>query len=107
MTKALNLKLSHAGFEVAVAWNGDEGIKLLQKNTYALILLDVVMPKIDGFAVLEALKEMNITTPVIVLSNLSQEDDMEHAKALGAKEFFIKSNTPITTIVERVAQLLA
>lgn len=106
MAHALELKLTHAGFEVKAVFNGEEGIKLLQKETYALILLDLVMPNVDGFTVLEILKEKKIKTPVMVLTNLSQDKDEERTKALGAKEFFIKSNTPIATIVEKVIKLL-
>lgn len=106
IARALELKLAHAGFETKTVFNGKDGAELLQKETYKLILLDLVMPKMDGFKVLEMLNEKKITTPVIVLSNLSQKDDEKRAKALGAKEFFIKSNTPIATIVERVIQFL-
>lgn len=106
MARALELKLAHAGFEAKAVFNGEDGVELLQKETYALIILDLVMPKMDGFKVLETLNEKKITTPVIVLSNLSQEDDEKRAKTLGAKEFFIKSNTPIATIVEKVIQFL-
>ncbi|MDD5626505.1 MAG: response regulator [Patescibacteria group bacterium] len=106
MARALELKLTHAGFEVKAVFNGEEGIKLLQEETYALILLDLVMPNVDGFMVLEILKEKKIKTPVMVLTNLSQDKDEERTKALGAKEFFIKSNTTIATIVEKVIKLL-
>lgn len=106
MARALELKLTHAGFEAKVVFNGEEGVELIQKESYALIILDLIMPKMDGFKVLEMLKEKKIKTPVIVLSNLSQEDDEKRVKALGAKEFFIKSNTPIATIVEKVIQFL-
>lgn len=93
MARALELKLAHAGFEAKAVFNGEDGVQLLQKDTYALIMLDLVMPKMDGFKVLEIIKEKKIETPVIVLSNLSQEDDEKRARALGAMEFFIKSNT--------------
>ena len=106
MAHALELKLKHAGFDAKAVFNGEDGIKLLQKEKFSLILLDLIMPKMNGFAVLEALKAQKIETPVIVLSNLSQEEDEKRAKALGVKEFFIKSNTPIVKIVERVAQFL-
>lgn len=106
MAHALELKLTHAGFEAKAVFNGEDGVKLLQKETFALILLDLIMPKMDGFKVLETLKEKKIQIPVMIVSNLSQEDDEKRAKALGAKEFFIKSNTPIATIVEKVAQFL-
>ena len=106
MARALELKLARAGFEAISAENGKEGMSLLEKGTFSLILLDLVMPKMDGFSVLEALKQKDIKTPVIILSNLSQPEDEKRAKALGAKEFFIKSDTQIATIVLRVAELL-
>lgn len=106
MARALELKLAHAGFDAEAAFNGEDGIELLQKETYALVLLDLVMPKMGGFTVLKFLKEKKIKTPAMVLTNLSQEDDEKRAKALGAKRFFIKSNTPIAAIVEQVVQFL-
>ncbi len=107
MARALELKLTFAGFEVLCAGNGEEGLDLLGKETFALILLDLIMPKMDGFAFLEALKEKDIHIPVMVLTNLSQAEDETRVKALGAKEFFIKSNTTIATIVEKVTQFLS
>jgi DNA-binding response OmpR family regulator len=106
LARALELKLLRLGFVVKVAWNGEDGIALLQKESYDLILLDLIMPKMDGFTVLEALKENKIKTPVIVLSNLSQESDVTRTREFGVKDFFIKSNTPIAAIVERVNKLL-
>ena len=107
MARALELKLTNAGFAAARAGDGIEGMELLEKEHFSLILLDLVMPRMDGFAVLKALAEKGISTPVIILSNLGQEDDEKRAKALGAKDFFIKSNTPIATIVEKVSRFLA
>ncbi len=106
LAKALELKLTLSGFNVRVVFNGEDGIKLLEQETFSLILLDLIMPKMDGFVVLEKLKNKKINTPVIILSNLSQENDLKRTKEFGAKEFFIKSNTPIATIVERITKLL-
>ena len=106
MARALELKLTHEGFEAKIVFNGESALELLEKEKFDLIVCDLVMPKVDGFKVLEALKEKKITTPVMVLTNLSQEEDEKRAKSLGAKEFFIKSNTPIANIVERITQLL-
>ena len=106
LARALEIKLTLSGFEVKAVFNGEDGLSLLQKEPFDLILLDLIMPKMDGFGVLTALKAQKIETPVMVLSNLSQESDMKRTKEFGAKEFFIKSNTPIATIVERVIRLL-
>lgn len=106
LARALELKLTHAGFETQVAFNGEDGVYLLQRNVFDLIILDLVMPKMDGFAVLAVLKSRGIKTPVMILSNLSQQSDITRSKEYGAKEFFIKSNTAIGTIIDRVHELL-
>jgi CheY-like chemotaxis protein len=106
LARALEFKLTNAGYNVRAVFNGEDGIALLEKEPFALILLDLIMPKMDGFAVLAILKEKKLKTPVMVLTNLSQQDDFKRTKAFGAKEFFIKSNTPIGTIVEKVIKLL-
>ena len=105
LARALELKLTLSGFEVKTVFNGEDGLTLIQKELFDLILLDLIMPKMDGFSVLEFLKEKKIKTPVMVLSNLSQEDDIKRTKKFGAEEFFVKSNTPIATIVEQVVKL--
>ena len=106
MAHALELKLTHAGFEAQSVGNGEEGLALLEKEKFDLVLLDLVMPKLDGFGVLEEIKKKGIKTPVMVQTNLAQEEDEKRVKALGAKEFFIKSNTPIADIILRVQKFL-
>ncbi len=106
MAHALQLKLAHEGFEAKSVFNGEEGLAILKSETFDIILLDLVMPKVDGFKVLGMLKEHNIKTPVMILTNLSQEEDEKRARDLGAVEFFIKSNTPIAQIVGRVKEKL-
>jgi len=106
LSRALELKLTHAGFVTESAFNGEDGVKLIAKGPCSLILLDLIMPKMDGFGVLAVIKEKQIKTPVLVLTNLSQQNDIKRAKEFGVKEFFIKSNTPIATIVDRVKEIL-
>src|SRR3989344_6007517 len=106
VAKALRLKLNQAGFETQEAGNGEEALAAIAKEKFDLILLDLVMPKMDGFAVLSTLKERNNQTPVVVTSNLSQEEDTRRAKEAGAKEFFVKSDVPIIEIVEHVKKML-
>ena len=106
LSHALKLKLSHEGYDVAVAQDGEEGLKMAQGEKFDLILIDIIMPKLDGFAVLSALKAGESKTAVIVLSNLGQQEDIEKAKQLGVLDYMVKSNTPISRIVEAVDAIL-
>lgn len=106
IAKALGLKLEHEGYEVEIAGNGEEGLAKLDGSSFDMMLLDLVMPKVDGFGVLEALKEKKSKIPVYVLSNLSQQEDSKKAESLGAKGFFIKSDTPLANIVTVVKKEL-
>ena len=106
MAKALELKLKKAGIKVVVARDGEAAVENLKNEKFSLILLDLMMPKLNGFEVIEDLQASKNTTPVFVMSNLSQPGDQSKAKNLGAADFFVKSNTPIADIVERVKQKL-
>lgn len=86
-------KLKEEGMEVEVASDGEEGLDKVSKVKPDLILLDIIMPKKDGFEVLAALSQ-NATLkkiPVIVFSTLGQESDVEKAKKLGASDYINKS----------------
>jgi len=106
LAHALELKLQGSGFTVSVAQDGQEALDLLKETKIDLILLDLVMPKMDGFSFLEAMKEAGNATPVIVTSNLNQAEDEERAASLGAKGFFVKSNMSIKDIVQEVQHFL-
>lgn len=107
MAKALELTLERAGFEPAMAFNGEEALAHMDKGAFDLILLDLMMPKMDGFAVLQVLKDRKNATPVLVMANTTREGDMTRAKALGAREYFVKSDTPLAEIVARAKKELA
>lgn len=104
--KVLTLKLEKSGFDVQYENNGELGLEAVDNSTFDLILLDLVMPVMDGFEFLEQLGSKKVKTPVIVLTNLSQDNDLARAKELGAKDYFIKSNTPLSEIVEKVNKTL-
>ncbi|MDD4409251.1 MAG: response regulator [Candidatus Pacebacteria bacterium] len=104
LSRALEIKLTKEGYEVLVASNGEDAIRFLDKKKFDLIILDLVMPKKDGFAVLEHFKEENMKSNVIVLSNLAQEEDFKRAKDMGAMTYFIKSNTPIIELVKYIKE---
>jgi DNA-binding response OmpR family regulator len=106
MAKALELKLAHEGFNPKSAFNGEEALELLRKEKFDLMLLDLVMPKVDGFKVLETMKAENIMIPTIILSNLSQQEDERRVRELGARDFFIKSEIPISEVIARIKKIL-
>lgn len=106
MAKALELKLKNSAFDAKCVFNGEEVMQELEKNQYDLLLLDIMMPVKDGFFVLEEIKNKNIKIPVIISSNLSQEEDVKKAKSLGAIDYFIKSNTPIASVIEHIKNAL-
>lgn len=102
LAHALELKFSHEGYETKLVEDGEKALEVVKEFKPSGILLDLIMPRMDGFQFLEELKKQGISVPVLVLSNLGQEEDIERAKALGAKGYFVKSNTPIMDIVKHV-----
>lgn len=104
LARALELKLTHEGFDVKTSSNGENVLDFLKSDNFTLIICDMLMPKFDGFQVLETLNENKIKIPVIVLTNLSQAEDEKRVRELGAVDFFIKSDTPISVVVERVKE---
>lgn len=95
-------------FDVAVVENGTEVLDVAKSSNPEIILLDLILPGIDGFEVLKRLKEDEKTKqiPVVALSNLSDVADVKSIKALGAVEYFIKSNTEMKKIVQFVKSQL-
>lgn len=106
LAHALELKLNHEGYVTEIATSGTEALKKGTAGKYDLILLDLIMPEVDGFEVLTELKAKKVKSKVIVLSNLGQDEDKARAKDLGAIEYFVKANTPIVDIVKRVRAAL-
>ena len=105
MANALELKLNKSGFEAKAVYDGEQALTALTETNYDLMLLDLMMPKLDGFGVLEGIKKKNLKVKVIVTSNLSQEEDIKRAKSLGAVDYIVKSDTPIQAIVEKIKKL--
>jgi DNA-binding response OmpR family regulator len=102
LAHALDLKLSHEGFETTVASNGQEGLDLIKNGSFNVVLLDMMMPVMDGFTLLQELRKLTKRPVVFVLSNLSQHEDEARVIEAGAKKYFIKSDTPLSVIVDEV-----
>ena len=108
LQKTLGDTLSREGFEVLAALDGEAGLRLAQKKTPGLILLDLVLPKINGFEVLGKLKEDSKTQdiPVIVLTNLEEMEDIQKVIDLGASSYLVKANYKLEEVVERIKKIL-
>jgi DNA-binding response OmpR family regulator len=108
LSSAYRLKFTKAGYEVMLAMDGSEGMNVLSTFTPDIILLDLVMPVKDGFTMLGELKanEAYKNIPVIITSNLSQKEDIDKAKGMGALDFIIKSDISLDDLVTKVQKIL-
>ena len=109
LRKAAESALARSGYTVVTAVDGDEALARARDSAPELILLDLIMPGRNGFDVLHALKSEAATKaiPVIVLSNLGQEGDVQRALALGAVAYCIKANLSLQGLVRQVEGALA
>lgn len=105
---AYRIKLTKIGFEVRLASDGNEALASLNTFTPDLILLDLIMPAKDGFSTLIQLRadERYKTTPIIVASNLGQEEDINKSMSLGATDFIVKSDISLEQVVKKINALL-
>lgn len=106
LSRALELKLTHEGYLVKTLPNGEGFVPLIQSENFSLVICDLIMPKVDGFQVLQLVKDNNINIPIIILTNLSQPEDEKRVRDLGATHFMIKSDTPLLKIVESIKELI-
>ena len=102
-------KLEQAGYEVIKASNGSQGLSLAQLEKPNLILLDILMPEVDGYEMLRRLKADAKTKniPVIIFSNLSQKAEIEKGLKLGASDFIIKTSVTPSELAGRVREFLS
>lgn len=101
LRKALVLKLTKSGFTVYEAKTGREGVDMARKNNPNCLLLDIMMPEMNGLDVLKEIRDYPalISTPVIVLTNMPEEGTAEKVIELGGNEYLVKSNTSLEKIV--------
>lgn len=101
-------KLDLEGFEVLLAGDGEKGLKLATDKKPALVLLDIILPKMDGFEVLKKLKAQAVTKdiPVILLTNLSQKDEVSKGLTSGAADYLIKAHFMPSEVVKKIKQII-
>ena len=105
---ALKAQLSHAGYEIDAALSGEEGINKAHASKPDTIILDLMLPEMSGFEVLEKLKTDTKTKdiPVLIASNLADTDSIEHGKELGAVDYIVKTQYSLEKITERIEDVL-
>ena len=108
LQQALTIELSSAGYEVLGALDGESGMDIIRAEKPDLILLDIMMPKLDGYGVLDELeKDQELARiPVIVLTNLGQDEDKDKALEKGADDFFVKSDTELEKLSQKVSEYI-
>lgn len=103
-----NLKLAKEGFRVEFASNGEEALRILEKGKPDLIILDLILPIMDGFEVLKRIRSNPDwkDIKVIVLSVLGQEEDKKRVQELGIVDYFVKSEISINEVIKRIHAIL-
>lgn len=101
------LKLKDEHFEIEVARDGKDGLKKALEFKPDVILLDIVMPGLDGFQVFEELRKQGRPGKVILLTNLGQKEDVDRGMRLGADDYVIKAHFTPSEVVEKVRNVLA
>ncbi len=106
LAETIQLSLQEQGMRVRIAVDGEDAVAALEEETPNLLLLDLLMPKKDGLFVLQHIREKGYAFPVIILSNLSNEIDRDKCLALGAKDYFIKSDMDEDELWPKIQQYL-
>lgn len=102
-------KLNESGFEVVVARDGEEALRKFSENELHLVILDIVLPRMDGWEVLRMIKEQSDSKkiPVLIFSNLGQKAEIEKGFGLGATEYLIKAHYTPSEVVKKIKNILS
>ncbi len=102
-------KLTLEGFDVVLASDGEQGLEVYKKEHPQVILLDIVLPKMSGFDVLQAIKKDSRSgeTRVILLTNLGQREDVSRGLALGADDYLIKAHFMPSEVVAKIKKMMS
>jgi DNA-binding response OmpR family regulator len=108
LRELMSQKLIREGFKTILAVDGEEGLKKIKEEKPGLVLLDLILPGIDGFEVLTKVKaDPEISqTPIIILSNLGQREDVERGMKLGATDYLIKAHFTPGEIIEKIKNII-
>ncbi len=102
--EALEVKLKEEGFEILMARDGQEGLEISLRLKPDLLLVDILMPIMDGITMINKVREddWGKTVPIIILTNFSDEEKQRQAKAVEVEDYLVKSDWRLTDVVDRV-----
>jgi len=102
------IKFQEAGFEISLATDGSDGLEKIKHEQPDLVLLDIVMPNVDGLELLRTIKDDEATRniPIVILSNLGEQEDIDRGLALGAELYIVKAHYTPTEVVAKVKSIL-
>lgn len=108
LRELITQKVGAEGYEVVGAQDGEEGLRMAREEKPSLVLLDLILPTMDGFEVLRQLKAGDDTKniPVIILSNLGQKEDVDKGIKLGAEDYMIKAHFTPGEITEKIKSIV-
>lgn len=108
LSSLIKARLEKNDFATTQAFDGEEAMKLLRQERPNLIVLDLIMPKVTGFEILEAisLDPQLSKVPVVILSNLAQDSDIQKAKSLGAIEYLVKIRVSIDELINKIKSIV-
>ena len=110
LAELISTKLDKEGYDIVLSTDGESGVAKTKEERPDIILLDIMLPGMDGFEVLETMKKDEDVkvkeTPVIILSNFGQEEKIEKGLSLGAKDYLVKANFTTSEIVDKIKDVL-
>ncbi len=107
LVNVYRIKLAKAGYEVQIAYDGQQALTVLDAFTPDIILLDLILPIKDGFSFLKDFRQIEKFkgVPVIIASNLGQNEDVSKGLSLGANDYLIKSDTTLDVLIDKIKAL--
>jgi len=108
LQKILRQRLIEEGINIEVAGDGEAAVKAIRELKPKLVLLDLILPKMNGFEVLAEIRKDPVFAKlsVVVLSNLGQQEDKEHMETLGVKDYLVKADYSLSEMVNKVKEYL-
>ena len=106
LSKIMSNRLREEGYDVDTVGDGEEAIEKIRNDGYDLVMLDLIMPIKTGFEVLQGLKESDVRIPVLVFTNLAQDEDKKEVLELGAKGYYVKSDIAMDELVTTIKQFI-